>query len=229
MSSTKKQALLVAAVLGLAALAGETRYQYHQERAVIEKSTAFYNCCGLSRLELIKTKAVIRILRENPNPDGTAEEAGRLVRAWSMAVNMTKVDVLRPQANQVFHEYGIRAKRLLRISQLSPEDLAKLEHVVTQRQLKKSEVQFTDAQKLQLMQLHAGSPSLVALSIQALSVFEKVAVSQGYKHDRASLFNGVTYYGPTLLGRLAICAVEPELLRGGSKKDASFVSCVPSI
>jgi len=127
MSSTKKQALLVAAVLGLAALAGETRYQYHQERAAIEKSTAFYDCCGLSRLELIKTKAVIRILRENPNPDGTIEDAGRLVRAWSMAVNMTKVDVLRPEVTKMFHGYGIRAERLLRLSKLSRHDLEELE------------------------------------------------------------------------------------------------------
>jgi len=210
--------LLLAGVLALAGLAGEMRFQYHKVSDTIAKSEAFYECCGFSRLELLKTRAVVRIVQDDAGLlDRTLADV-QLVSAWRIAAGMTRVDVQRPALTEMFNRYGADVNALMSKIGVSRDQFgaiaAELDRYLEEP---KHAPTLTPAQRNDLKRLRAYAPELSGLATRALADFELLAVAQGYDNDIEYLRSTEGHWEDRPLGELAFAMFGPSQVDRGPR------------
>jgi hypothetical protein len=226
MTKGLKLRIIFAALLGMASLSAVTYHQFVEERAAIKNATSFYACCGLSKLEVLKTAAIERILVKKPGSPPPSYEG--LTRAWYMAASMPKVDTQRAESTALFRDFGAKVDVLMAAEQVTRDDV-----VAISRELSKKignnayRPALTDVQVHQLERLEKHSAVLSAMASETLLKFETLAQRLGYTGTPAHL-RGVPPYVGRPLGRLALCLVEPSVL-AISAKDSGLFYCLKKL
>jgi hypothetical protein len=226
MTKGLKYTVVLISVLSMMGLAALTCSQLVAERAAIQETTSFYNCCGLSKLEVLKTRAIVRILDEKPRPPASSLEA--LSRAWYMASTMSTADVQRREPTAVFRAFGRKVDALMDVEDVTHTDLAAISGEFSKHSADKAyQPKLNDTQLNQLERLATRSAALTSLANQTLLSFESVAVQLGYVGSRTHL-REITNDVSRPLGRLALCVVEPALLTGSNHK-LGIADCVARV